>query len=157
MCCAKSLQSYLTVTPWTVAWQAPLSMKFSRQEYWSWVAYSSSKGSSWPRDQMLSLTSLLHYQAGSLSLHYQRSPCIHVFIYSIYFNLKHKQIFIYQSFRGRPRGYTCYAKWSYMLYFLYKTIMMQFDCRHLLLIFPQFSTVVSLTQFDNILFLVAWF
>ena len=25
----------LFVTPWTVAHQAPLSMKFSRQEYWS--------------------------------------------------------------------------------------------------------------------------
>ena len=26
---------YDSVTPWTVAHQAPLSMKFSRQEYWS--------------------------------------------------------------------------------------------------------------------------
>ena len=25
----------LFVTPWTVAYQAPLSMEFSRQEYWS--------------------------------------------------------------------------------------------------------------------------
>ena len=34
--CARSLQSCLTVvTPWTVAHQAPLSMGFSRQEYWS--------------------------------------------------------------------------------------------------------------------------
>ena len=34
--CDKLLQSYLTlVTPWTVARQAPLSMGFSRQEYWS--------------------------------------------------------------------------------------------------------------------------
>ena len=32
---AKSLQSYLFVTLWTVARQAPLSMGFSRQEYWS--------------------------------------------------------------------------------------------------------------------------
>ena len=33
---AKSLQSYLTlVTPWTVAHQAPMSVGFSRQEYWS--------------------------------------------------------------------------------------------------------------------------
>ena len=23
-----------SATPWTVAWQAPLSMEFSRQEYW---------------------------------------------------------------------------------------------------------------------------
>ena len=27
-------------TPWTVALQAPLSMEFSRQEYWEWVAIS---------------------------------------------------------------------------------------------------------------------
>ena len=26
----------LFVTPWTVAYQAPPSMGFSRQEYWSW-------------------------------------------------------------------------------------------------------------------------
>jgi len=26
-----------SVTPWTVASQAPLSIGFSRQEYWSWV------------------------------------------------------------------------------------------------------------------------
>ena len=28
-------QSCLTVTPWTVAHETPLSMEFSRQEYWS--------------------------------------------------------------------------------------------------------------------------
>ena len=28
-------QSRLTVSPWTIAHQAPLSMVFSRQEYWS--------------------------------------------------------------------------------------------------------------------------
>ena len=32
---AKSLQSRLFATPWTVALQAPPSMGFSRQEYWS--------------------------------------------------------------------------------------------------------------------------
>ena len=33
---AKSFQSCLTLyNPWTVACQAPLSMGFSRQEYWS--------------------------------------------------------------------------------------------------------------------------
>ena len=36
--CAKLLQSYLTVTPWTVAHQVPLSMEFSRQEILKWVA-----------------------------------------------------------------------------------------------------------------------
>ena len=34
--CTKSLQSCLRfATPWIVALQAPLSMGFSRQEYWS--------------------------------------------------------------------------------------------------------------------------
>jgi len=29
------------VTPWTVALQAPLSMRFSRQEYWSGLSFPS--------------------------------------------------------------------------------------------------------------------
>ena len=29
------------MTPWAVAWQAPLSMEFSRQEYWSGVPFPS--------------------------------------------------------------------------------------------------------------------
>ena len=33
----------LLATPWTVAYQAPLSMGFSRQEYWSGVPLSSPK------------------------------------------------------------------------------------------------------------------
>ena len=33
--CAKSLQSCLFATPWTVAHQAPLSLACSGQEYWS--------------------------------------------------------------------------------------------------------------------------
>ena len=37
------IKSCLTlVTPWTVARQAPLSMRFSRQEYWSWLSFPSS-------------------------------------------------------------------------------------------------------------------
>ena len=39
---AKSAKSCLTlVTPWTVARQAPLSMEFSRQEYWSGLPFPS--------------------------------------------------------------------------------------------------------------------
>ena len=39
VCVYAQLLSYiqLFVTPWTVALQAPLSMAFSRQEYWSGV------------------------------------------------------------------------------------------------------------------------
>ena len=39
----KSLSHFrLFVTPWTVARQAPLSMEFSKQEYWSGLPYPSS-------------------------------------------------------------------------------------------------------------------
>ena len=40
----------LSVTLWTVALQAPLSIEFSRQELLEWVAIPFSKGSSWLRD-----------------------------------------------------------------------------------------------------------
>ena len=33
--------SHSFVTPWTVACQAPLSMEFSRQEYWSGLPFPS--------------------------------------------------------------------------------------------------------------------
>ena len=39
---AKSLSRVrLFVTPWTVAYQAPLSMGFSRQDYWSGLPFPS--------------------------------------------------------------------------------------------------------------------
>ena len=42
---------WLFATPWTVACQAPLSMEFARQEYWSGLPFPSPGGSSQPRDQ----------------------------------------------------------------------------------------------------------
>ena len=39
--CPKSLQSCLTVTLWTATLQVPLSMGFSRQDYWSGLPCSS--------------------------------------------------------------------------------------------------------------------
>ena len=45
MCCASMLSHVqLFVTPWTLARQAPLSMEFSRQAYWSGLPFST------PRD-----------------------------------------------------------------------------------------------------------
>ena len=41
----------LFVIPWTVAWQASLSMEFSRQEYWSGQPFLFSSRSSWPKDR----------------------------------------------------------------------------------------------------------
>ena len=39
--CARSVVSYSFVIPWTMASQAPLSMCFSRQEYWSRLPFPS--------------------------------------------------------------------------------------------------------------------
>ena len=44
-----SVMSDSLVPQWTVAHQVPLSVGFSRQEYWSGAAISSSRGSSRPR------------------------------------------------------------------------------------------------------------
>ena len=63
----------LYVIPWTVAHQAPLSMEFSRQEYWSRLPFPS------PGDlpdlgiKPASLASL-HWQAGSTPLAPPGSP-----------------------------------------------------------------------------------
>ena len=48
MCVSHSVQ--LFATPWTVAHQAPLSMEFSRQEYWSGLPCPSPRRSSRSRD-----------------------------------------------------------------------------------------------------------
>ena len=43
------------VTPWTVACQAPLSLEFSRQEYWSGLPFPSPGDLLYPRTELLSL------------------------------------------------------------------------------------------------------
>ena len=56
---------WLCATLWTRAYQAPLPMGSSQQEYW--VAISFSRGSSWPRDR-IGISDILHWKAGSLPL-----------------------------------------------------------------------------------------
>ena len=53
MCCVLSLFSRVQpfVTPWIIARQAPLSMGFSRQDYWSGLPFPPPGGSSRPRDR----------------------------------------------------------------------------------------------------------
>ena len=43
VCVSCSVVSDSFATPWTVAYQAPLSMEFSRQEYWSGLPFPSPK------------------------------------------------------------------------------------------------------------------
>ena len=67
--CARKSCVWHFVTPWTVTRQAPLSMEFSRQEYWSRLSL--------PPPQDLPDTrwnlSLLHWQADSLPLSHSLS------------------------------------------------------------------------------------
>ena len=57
----------LFVTPWTVTCQAPLSMEFSRQEYWSGLLFPS-PGDLSDLGAKLCFLYLLHWQVGSLPL-----------------------------------------------------------------------------------------
>ena len=57
----------LSVTLWTIAYQAPLSMGSSRQEYWSGF-HSLLQGIFQTQGSSLRLLCLLHWQAGSLPL-----------------------------------------------------------------------------------------
>ena len=62
---SRSVMSDSFVAPWTVGLQAPLSMGFPRQEYWSGLPFSS------PGEIFLTQgmnLRLLHWQAGSLPL-----------------------------------------------------------------------------------------
>ena len=54
-----------SVTLWTVAHQAPLSMGFSRQEYWSGLSFLSPGDLPNPGTELY-LLCLLHWQADSL-------------------------------------------------------------------------------------------
>ena len=63
----------LFVTPWTVAYQAPLSMGFSRQEYWSGLPFLL-QGIFLTQGSNLNLLHLLHWQADSLPLSNLGSP-----------------------------------------------------------------------------------
>ena len=58
------------MTPWTVIHQAPLSMRFPRQEYWSGLPFSSPENFS---DSGTNLH-LLHWQVDSLLLSHEESP-----------------------------------------------------------------------------------
>ena len=63
LCAVLCLAVSDSVTPWTVACQAPLSMEFSRQEYWSRLHFLLQEIA--PNQHLLHL---LHWQIDSLSL-----------------------------------------------------------------------------------------
>ena len=57
----------LFVTPWTVVCQAPLSMEFSRQEYWSGLPFPTPGDLPDPGTKTMPVH-LLHWQVDSLPL-----------------------------------------------------------------------------------------
>ena len=65
------------VTPWTVTWQAPLSMGFSRQEYWSGLPFPSPRDLPNPEIEPRSPA----LQADSLPIELQGKPYIYMYMY----------------------------------------------------------------------------
>ena len=59
----------LLATPWTAAYEAPPSMGFSRQEYWSGVPLPSPKGKLGEWKAYPSFAALQLYDLGQVSLH----------------------------------------------------------------------------------------
>ena len=87
LCACVLSHVWIFATLWTVAHQAPLSMGFSRQEYWR-VAISYSRGSSWPRDRTcIGRRILYHCAAWEALLWIQKS----VFFF---FNLSNGFVFL---------------------------------------------------------------
>ena len=92
--CRHAQSCHLFTTPWTVPHQAPLFLEFSRQEFWSWLPFSTPRDlpdprtkpwspalqkDSLPSQQMSDFSGrvclpFLHWQADSLPLHHLRSP-----------------------------------------------------------------------------------
>ena len=68
VCVCSLSRVQLFATLWIIAHQAPLSMRFSKQEYWSRLPCPPPGDLPNPRIEPSSLTSLLHWQVGSLPL-----------------------------------------------------------------------------------------
>ena len=72
MCAQSHSHVQLFVTPWTVAYQAPLSMEFSRQEHWTRLPFPSLGDLLDPGIEPESLVCPV-LQAGTLPLSHQGS------------------------------------------------------------------------------------
>ena len=81
----------LFVTLWTVIRQAPPSMGFSRQEYWSGCHFFL-QGKFLAQGLNLEL---LHWQTDSLPLHHLRRPFIYLFILILFYPFN-KELYIKQ-------------------------------------------------------------
>ena len=83
----------LFAVPWTVACQAHLPMKFSRQEYWSGVLVSTA-GDLLTQGLTLCLLCLLHWQEDSSPLVPPWKPCLRWW-YDLYLQLESEKEYVY--------------------------------------------------------------
>ena len=109
--CAQSLSPvWLFVTSWTVAYQAPLSMGFPRQEYWSGLPFPPSGDLLEPRIEPASPA----WQVDSLPLNHQVSPG-----YKVYYKIPvAKNIFLktYLEFKLMVRFVVIYIFLKYIYF-----------------------------------------
>ena len=99
-----------SVTTWTVVHQAPLSMEFSRQGYWTWWPFPTPGDLPNPGVEPCP-SHLLHCQVASLPLNHLWSPCLtstvkknHIVLNSMILHIIHgwnstSNIFIFQYFK----------------------------------------------------------
>ena len=73
----------LCVTPWTVTFQAPLSMGIFQARILQWVSMPSSRGSSQPRDR----TQVSHTAGGLFTSWATREAPIYIYIYIYIYSL----------------------------------------------------------------------
>ena len=108
-----SVVSSSFATPWTAARQAPLSVGFFRQEYWSGFANSSSRGSSQPRDwtcvscigrQILHQWANLTYKSLFMSLCPSSHPLTYLHLCA--------EIHVHQWSPNIPNGHFCGRGWD---------------------------------------------
>ena len=118
----------LFVTLWIVACQAPLSMGFSRQQYWSrlpcpppWIFQT--------QELNPCLLCLLHWQAGSLLL-----TCIHVWVSSVQ-SLNRVWLFATPWTAAHPASLSITNSWSFLKLISIKSVM---PSNYLILCHPLF-------------------
>ena len=81
---------WLFATPKTVACQAPLSMRFPSQEYWSALPFPSPGEIFLTQGSNLCLSSLLHWQAGSSPLAPPGKPAGNTGLYCFTLNYQNR-------------------------------------------------------------------
>ena len=117
------------MTPWTVARQAPLFIGFPRQEYWSELIFSFSRGSSLPRDRTRIGRWILYHWVT------REAHCLWIFFFFFYLQWltnkdllystrKSAQCYVQPGWEGSlgENGYMCMYGWVPSLFWNITTL-----------------------------------